>query len=103
MVWSKANGDFANWLRDRKNSRRMPHQFEQCGYVAFRNAANKREGMWVIDGKRQVVYVQRELSNREAHDALDELKAKIQAAKDKAREGVSDINKYREKKRRQGP
>jgi hypothetical protein len=65
--------DFASWLSDRKNSRRIPHLFEQCGYVAFRNEADKRDGQWRIGGKRQVVYVQRELSMREAHDAVQAL------------------------------
>jgi hypothetical protein len=93
MVWAKtSNADFANWLRDRKNSRRIPHQFEQCGYVAFRNEANKRDGMWKIGGKRQVVYVQRELSNKEAHDAIQAL---IEAA---PKATVTDLNKAREEK-----
>jgi hypothetical protein len=101
MVFSeaiKSNVEFAAWLRDRKNSRRMPHQFEQCGYRAFRNEANKRDGMWKIGDKRHVVYVQRELSNREANDAINDLKAEEQTAKDKAREGVADLNRAREEK-----
>jgi hypothetical protein len=64
----------------------------------FRNDADKRDGIWVIDGKRQVVYVQRELTNQEAHNAINELKTVEQRAKNKAREGVADINKYREEK-----
>ena len=98
MVKAGATSSFYEWLRDRKNSRRIPHQFEQCGYVAFRNDADKRDGIWVIDGKRQVVYVQRELTNQEAHNAINELKTVEQRAKNKAREGVADINKYREEK-----
>ena len=65
--------DFASWLHDRKNSRRIPHLFGDCGYVALRNEADKRDGQWRIAGKRQVVYVQRELSKREAHDAVQAL------------------------------
>jgi Family of unknown function (DUF5906) len=65
--------DFISWLGDRKNSRRIPHLFEQCGYVAFRNEADKRDGQWRLGGKRQIVYVQRELSKLEAHDAVQAL------------------------------
>lgn len=72
--------DFASWLHERKNGRRIPHLFTDCGYVAFRNEANKREGMWKIGGKRQVVYVQRELSKREAHDAVQALIEKTPSA-----------------------
>jgi hypothetical protein len=102
MILSKASLGFSDWLRDRKNSRRIPHQFEQCGYVAFRNDADKRDGQWRIDDKRQVVYVQRELSNREAHDAIRALTAAAQKAaaerEKKTREGVADLDKAREEK-----
>ena len=37
-VADRAEGDFAIWLRDRKN-RRIRHRFEKCGYVAVRNKA----------------------------------------------------------------
>jgi hypothetical protein len=47
----RAAGDFAEWLRDRKNARRIPHRLEACGYVAVRNDAAK-DGLWKIDGKR---------------------------------------------------
>jgi hypothetical protein len=28
---------FADWLRDRRNRRSIPHRFEDCGYVAVSN------------------------------------------------------------------
>jgi Family of unknown function (DUF5906) len=63
-VLSKATGDFAEWLRDRRNRRQMPHRFEQCGYVPVRNdAAN--DGLWPINGKRQVIYAKASLSLRD--------------------------------------
>ena len=46
---------FKEWLLDRKNSRRIPHRFEACGYVAVRNGDGK-SGLWVVEGKRQVIY-----------------------------------------------
>jgi hypothetical protein len=51
---------FAEWLRDRKNARRIPHRFEACNYVAVRNDSAK-DGQWKIEGKRQVVYGKAEL------------------------------------------
>jgi hypothetical protein len=63
-VQNAATGDFETWIKDRKNRRQIPHRFEQCGYVPVRNdAAN--DGLWVINGKRQVVYAKAELSLRD--------------------------------------
>lgn len=47
---------FADWLQDRKNSRQIPHRLEKCGYVATRSPYAK-DGMWVIEKYRRVVYV----------------------------------------------
>jgi hypothetical protein len=46
---------FAEWLRDRKNRRAIPHRFEDCGYVAVSNP-NDTEGRWKIDGTRHTIY-----------------------------------------------
>jgi hypothetical protein len=46
---------FAEWLRDRKSARQIPHRLEACGYVAVRNDAAK-DGLWKTDGRRQVIY-----------------------------------------------
>ena len=61
---SAINGDFAVWLKDRKNRRVIPHRFEQCGYVPVRNP-DADSGLWVISGVRQVIYAKAELSPRE--------------------------------------
>jgi hypothetical protein len=50
-----ASDSFREWLLDRKNSRRIPHRFEACGYVAVRNG-DRKNGLWVVEGKRQVIY-----------------------------------------------
>ncbi len=55
------NNDFAYWLRDRRNRRVIPHRFEACGYVPVRNP-DRDTGLWVIDGRRQVVYAKDALS-----------------------------------------
>lgn len=58
---------FRTWLLDRRNSRQIPHRLEAAGYVAVRNDADKTDGRWKIDGKRQVIYGRRELS---VHDRM---------------------------------
>jgi hypothetical protein len=54
---------FAHWLADRKNRRQIPYRFEQCGYVPIRNRAAK-DGLWVINGRRVVIYGLADLSLR---------------------------------------
>ncbi len=60
-VVGNAEGAFEEWLMDRKNRRTIPHRFEKCGYVPVRNEAAK-DGLWVIQDKRQVIYARTELS-----------------------------------------
>jgi hypothetical protein len=56
---------FAQWLRDSKaNARRIPHRFEDCGYVAVRNPHDS-EGRWKIDGKRHTIYGKTGLTERD--------------------------------------
>lgn len=63
QIASRADQSFAEWLRDRKNARRIPHRMEECGYVAVRNP-DAEDGRWKMNGKRQVVYARAELSPR---------------------------------------
>jgi hypothetical protein len=46
---------FAEWLKDRKNRRNIPHRFEDCGYVAVPNPTDT-EGRWKINGTRRTIY-----------------------------------------------
>jgi Family of unknown function (DUF5906) len=57
---------FAAWLADRKNRRQTPHRFEQCSYSPVRNEA-ATDGLWKIEGKRQVIYA---LADRSPKDRL---------------------------------
>jgi hypothetical protein len=61
---ASANGEIADWLRDRNNRRKIPHRLETCGYVPIRNDAVK-DGYWVVNGKRQAVYVKKTLPLRD--------------------------------------
>jgi hypothetical protein len=67
-----ADEDFQNWLKDRRNRRQIPYRFECCGYVQVRND-DCADGLWVINGKRQVIYAKAELSLRERLLAAYEL------------------------------
>jgi len=60
-IQNVAPDDFAEWLRDRKNRRIVPHRFEKCGYVPARNP-DATDGLWIIAGRRQAVYVKTTLS-----------------------------------------
>jgi hypothetical protein len=55
QIINHADADFAGWLRDRKNARRIPHRLEACGYVAVRNDGSK-DGRWKVKGRNQVIY-----------------------------------------------
>lgn len=52
------------WMSDRRNRRRIPHRLEQCGYVPVRNT-DAQDGLWKVDGKRQVVYAKTRLVPRD--------------------------------------
>jgi hypothetical protein len=54
IVTGHADGYFEEWLLDRKNRRAIPHRFEKAGFVPVRSDAN--DGLWVINGRRQVIY-----------------------------------------------
>ena len=55
LTWQAGESEIGAWLRDRKNRRAIPHRLEKCGYVPVRsNTAS--DGLWKINGARQVVY-----------------------------------------------
>jgi Family of unknown function (DUF5906) len=68
MLVAAATGDFLSWLQDRKNRRVIPYRLENAGYVQVRNDS-AQDGLWKINGKRQVIYAHHDLS------AADRVKA----------------------------
>ena len=64
-ITTAAPPELAAWLRDRKNRRAIPHRLEEVGYIAVRNPGDKSDGRWKIDGKGQVLYVDKKLSVRD--------------------------------------
>lgn len=65
-------GDFACWLQDRRNSRRIPHRLEACGYAGVRNRG-RADGLWIVNGKRQVIYARHDLCERDRLQAAQRL------------------------------
>jgi hypothetical protein len=63
-----ATDSLIEWLDDRRNRREIPHRLEAVGYVSVRNPSAK-DGLWVIDSRRQSIYVRADLPARERHAA----------------------------------
>jgi len=71
-IFARAPERFQEWLRDRKNSRAIPHRLEKCGYVNIRNDVAK-DGLWRLDGRRQAIYARIDFSIRERLAAAKQL------------------------------
>jgi hypothetical protein len=78
---AKATRDTAEWLMSRKNRRAIPHRLERCGYVCVRNP-DATDGLWKVQGARQVIYAQASLSGRERFAAAQRLLTKAGSAAD---------------------
>jgi hypothetical protein len=63
---------FADWLKDRKNSRKIPHRLEAAGYIPVRNP-DANDGLWRVNGRRSVVYARQALSVRDRLEAAQQL------------------------------
>jgi hypothetical protein len=63
-IQDNARGEFADWLKDRRNRRVIPHRLEQCGYVPVRNPG-ATDGLWKLAERRQAVYAKNSLSLRD--------------------------------------
>ena len=59
--------DLRDWLWDRRNSRKVPHRLEQCGYIAVRNPSAK-DGMWKVKDRRTIVYAKASLTPQQRYD-----------------------------------
>jgi hypothetical protein len=69
QIAANASTSLDEYLRDRRNSRRIPFRLEACGYVAVRNE-NAKDGLWRLQGRRQVIYAKADLSPRDRIVAL---------------------------------
>ena len=68
------SSEFLLWMREVKNRRAIPHRLEDCGYVPVRND-DAKDGLWMVRGKRQVVYAKADLPLRDRLRAVEELVA----------------------------
>ncbi|MGY3240014.1 hypothetical protein ACVMAJ_006904 [Bradyrhizobium sp. USDA 4448] len=75
-ILTRAALSFGEWLQDRRNRRKIPHRFAECGYVAVRNPSAS-DGYWVVNGKRAPVYAKRELSQRDQIAAAERLSSML--------------------------
>jgi hypothetical protein len=66
-------GDFYSMITDKKSRRTMPGRFERAGYVSLRNPGDRKDGLWAVNRKRQVIYVRKELSVKAQHAAAEAL------------------------------
>ena len=56
--------DFADYLGDRKNARKLSFRFEGAGYVRVTND-DAKDGCFKVNGRRTPVYAQKQLATRE--------------------------------------
>ncbi len=72
LALATSDEGFRAYLSERKNSRRIPHRLEQCGYVAVRNSAAK-DGLFKVSGKRCAIYARHDLAPRDQIAAANKL------------------------------
>jgi hypothetical protein len=64
-------GAALEWLLDRKRRRSIPYRLERCGYIACRNP-NAKDGLWVINGRRQTLYARVDLASEQRLAAAED-------------------------------
>lgn len=72
QIVQRAGDDLRDWLKDRRNSRKIPHRLEAVGYVRVRND-DAKDGLWVVKGKRQAIYAKKDLDIRDRIVAAREI------------------------------
>jgi hypothetical protein len=72
-IAAHADTEFSSWLLDRRNSRKVPHRLEECGYVPVRN--DVKDGLWKVGGKRAVIYARKDMALRDQIAAASKLVA----------------------------
>jgi hypothetical protein len=75
LTQMRGYGPLYDWLEDRKNRRSVPRWLGTCGYGPARNK-DANDGLWVINGRRRVVYVKKSIATRDTQRAGEAL-AKI--------------------------
>src|SRR5258708_21672785 len=75
MAWRHLSdfGDFHSMITDKKSRRAMPGRFERAGYVSVRDPGDRKDGLWAVNRKRQVIYARKELSFNAQYAAVEAL------------------------------
>jgi hypothetical protein len=73
QLLTKASGEAAEWLTDRRNRRAIPHRMERCGYTPVRNP-DADDGLWRHHNKRQAIYARTSLSAKVQVAAAEKLR-----------------------------
>lgn len=68
----QASQEFGAWLLDRRNSRKVPHRLEECGYDHVRNPSAK-DGLWKFTHGRAAIYAKKDLAVRDRIAAAEAL------------------------------
>lgn len=64
-IMLRAPPEFRDWLRDRKNRRKIPHRLDECGYAAVRNPDDRSDGRWRVGDRRVAVYARKDMAVRD--------------------------------------
>jgi hypothetical protein len=73
QVIARTNEQFAEWLRDGKNAKRVAHRLEACGYVVVHRDDKAADGRWKVGGANRAIYARKALSQRERWAAAAKL------------------------------
>jgi hypothetical protein len=82
------------WLNDSRNRRVIPKHMKTAGYESVHNS-DRDDGLWRINGVRQVIYAREELSMVQRIDAARDLKAAEEARAAKAKQTAEDRDRDR--------
>jgi hypothetical protein len=69
------------WLQDKEKRRITSHRLMDGGYISVGNPTSK-QGLWVIDKRRQAIFARLELTMQERTDAATALHAELSAKKE---------------------
>lgn len=65
MIQGASGPEFVAWLLNRQNRKQIGHRLRAQGYDPVRNTADKHDGQWRVQGKRQTIYARRDLAERD--------------------------------------
>jgi hypothetical protein len=71
-----AKGGLAEWMKEPRNRKAIPHKLEDSGYTMVNNSGAK-DGYWRLNGRRQPIYGRKDLSERERLTAVRQLIAGV--------------------------